>query len=163
MKSDEEKYRFEFKIVPLHAKDRRLDEEIFRKTKDHDERVFNCELVKPTKIEEAAKAEYLLFTPQKLLLIQFVKFVPGKGYNDFLNYYRGEFEDRCRAMWGTDRHGLGIHEILTFFTLGEYDLIILLEAKDLEAYSKFVALHNGPNNSSSTSTQTVTLMGSHPG
>jgi len=176
------KYQFEFRIVPVHAKDEKVDKEIFGKTAENDVRVLSCELLRPKELREvltpdvkpkelgkvlkALKADpssYLVARPQTLLLIQFVRFAPGKGLKDHMRYYREEFEKRCLDVWGMSRHDLGIHEILTFVTSGEYDLIILLEAKNMEAYSKFVATLNQPNASGTTSTQTVVLVAFHPG
>jgi uncharacterized protein with GYD domain len=65
--------------------------------------------------------------------ITMVKFNPGMGAMTFMNA-----ADRVdKTLPGGPRHSRGIHEDITFVTLGQYDMVMVWRAPDLATMGKY--------------------------
>ena len=62
------------------------------------------------------------------------------------------------------RHGMDIHEIVTFLTWGRYDMVVLWDAPDVRTYNKFLVSWINPDGHSPTSSETLTTLSTadHP-
>ena len=120
---EQKKFDYEFKIVPLEKKG------------EGKERPFECRLVR--------KAEnFQLLMPKRQLFLQFIKFAPGMGIKDYLEFYLKQVDGRCEERYGkgmTRHKKFDIHEVLTFVTLGAYDLVVLWDAPDMATFNEFLA------------------------
>ncbi len=111
------------------------------KTKKRVERSFKCDVVK-------TEDGHRLKIPKRQFFIQLVKFTPGKGPKDYTEFYN-EIDEKLRRHGKKTRHELDIHEIATFVTFGQYDMVVLCDAPNMLTYSKFLASYINPGNSSS--------------
>lgn len=75
-------------------------------------------------------ADYMLVHPDRQFIIELVKFAPGMGPKDWVMFHKD-----INAM----RRRMDIHEIATFLTWGEHDMVVLWDAKDLKTYNEFLA------------------------
>jgi len=80
-------------------------------------------------------AEYTLVHPDRQFIIELVKFAPGMGPQDWVDFHKNLNETR---------HKMGIHEIATFLIWGRYDMVVLWDVKDLKTYNEFLALTLNP-------------------
>jgi hypothetical protein len=95
----------------------------------HKERKFKCRTVK--------KGEnYSLMIPERQLFVQLVRFAPGKGPKDYVEFHEN---------FNTPRHKKDIHEIATFLTWGTYDMVVIWDAPNLETYNEFLASWINPS------------------
>jgi len=117
--------------------------------KDGKDRSFEGAVVKET-------SNYKLIKPDRVLLVQLVKFAPGKGPNDYIQAYK-DLDRELRAKYNKTRCEMDCHEITTFLTLGRYDMIVLWDAPDLETYQKVVAASVNPGNSYGNSETHTTM------
>lgn len=90
----------------------------------HKERRFKCRTVKK-------EAKYSLMIPERQFLVQLIRFAPGKGPNDYVEFHES-FNKRRHEKYD-------IHEIATFLTWGNYDMVVIWDAPDLETYNEFLA------------------------
>jgi hypothetical protein len=104
--------------------------------KDKTERSFKGTVIKAT-------PDYKLVKPDRTFFIQMVKFAPGKGPQDYIDSYKA-LDEELKAKYGTDRCGMDCHEIASFLTFGEEDMIVLWDAPDLETYQKVVLASISP-------------------
>jgi len=74
--------------------------------------------------------DYTLIHPDRQFIIELVKFAPGMGPQDWVDFHK-DINDM--------RHKMDIHEIATFLTWGEHDMVVLWDAKDLRTYNEFLA------------------------
>lgn len=79
-----------------------------------------------------------LLKPDRQLLVQLVKFAPGKGPQDYVKYYE-ELDRRLRRRYKKTRHQMDYHEIASFATYGRYDMVVLWDAKDLDTVNRVLA------------------------
>ena len=91
-------------------------------------REFQGDVVKRT-------ADYTLVRPERQFIIELVKFAPGMGPQDWVDFHKDI---------NTMRRKMDIHEIATFLTWGEHDMVVLWDAKDLKTYNEFLAATVGP-------------------
>jgi uncharacterized protein with GYD domain len=66
--------------------------------------------------------------------ITLVKLDPGKGAVNFMK----AIDDVDSKLPGGTRHSRGIHEDMTFVTLGQYDMVVVWRAPDLSTMSKYL-------------------------
>jgi len=65
--------------------------------------------------------------------ITMVKFNPGKGAMNFMK----AVDQVDKTLPGGPRHSRGIHEDMTFVTLGQYDMVMIWRAPDLSTMGKY--------------------------
>ena len=97
--------------------------------------------VKPREFEGDVlkrNADYTLVRPDRQFIVELVKFAPGMGPQDWVDYHKDLNE--IRHKMGKD----GIHEIATFLIWGTYDMVVLWDAEDLKTYNEFLALSVNP-------------------
>jgi hypothetical protein len=81
--------------------------------------------------------------------ITLVKFAPGKGPQDVTNFFdievEGTLKNRGYEAPATDKRGLrrhhgklDVHELFSYVTWGEHDMVIVWDAKDMEAAHEFL-------------------------
>lgn len=101
-------------------------------------------------------ADYALVHPDRQFILQLVKFAPGMGPQDWVDFHK-DLNDV--------RHTMDIHEIATFLTWGEFDMIVLWDAKDLKTYNEFLALTINPKKHSygRSHSHPVAMTLGHPG
>jgi uncharacterized protein with GYD domain len=104
------------------------------------DRTFNCRSVKKDPL-------YSLMIPQRQIFVQLIKFAPGKGPKDYVQFHDG---------MNADRRKMDIHEIATFLTWGRYDMVVIWDAPNLEKYNEFLALWINPTGSPPGSSETLT-------
>lgn len=105
----------------------------------HDKEItFESQVLKKTD-------NYALLSPAQQFFVQFVKFAPGKGPDDYVLAYRS-VDDKLKKLYGKTRCEMGIHEIITFVTYGRYDLVVLFYAPSIKVYNKFLAVFLNPGN-----------------
>jgi uncharacterized protein with GYD domain len=117
--------------------------------KDGKERSFKGTVVKDT-------PDYKLIKPDRVLFVQLVKFAPGKGPNDYVQAYK-DLDRELMSKYNQTRCQMDCHEIVTFLTLGRYDMVVLWDAPDLETYQKVVAASVNPGTGYGSSETHTTL------
>lgn len=117
--------------------------------KDGKERSFKGTVVKDT-------PDYKLIKPDRVLFVQLVKFAPGKGPNDYVQAYK-DLDRELKSKYNQTRCQMDCHEIVTFLTLGRYDMVVLWDAPDLETYQKVVAASVNPGTGYGSSETHTTL------
>ena len=121
------------------------------------ERSFKCDVLQRS-------GRTYLYKPERQFLVQLVKFAPGKGLQDYVKFY-DEIDRRLRKKYRMTRHQMDMHEIVTFVTYGEYDMVVLWDAKDLDTVNKVLAEAINPainpNGFGSSQTQIVAMC-AHP-
>jgi len=68
--------------------------------------------------------------------VMLVKFAAQKGPQnvaDFFDYV----DTKLQQKYGKNRHEMDIHERNTYVTLGQYDMVIVWDAPDMDTASKF--------------------------
>ena len=115
----------------------------------HKERRFRCRTVKRGE-------NYSLMIPERQFFVQLIRFAPGKGPNDYLEFHKNFNKQRHETF--------DIHEIVTFLTWGDYDMAVLWDAPNIEAYNEFLATWINPNNGfpGTSDTLVVALAKRHP-
>jgi hypothetical protein len=79
-----------------------------------------------------------MLKPDRQLLVQLVKFAPGKGPQDYVKYYE-ELDRRLRRRYKKTRHQMDYHEIASFTTYGRFDMVVLWNARDLDTVNLVLA------------------------
>ena len=98
--------------------------------------------------------DYMLIQPDRQFIIEFVKFAPGKGPQDWVDFHKATNVTRCKEK--------NIHEIATFLTWGEYDMVVLWDAPDMKTYNEYLASTVNPQQRSwQSNTQIVPLAMKH--
>lgn len=82
--------------------------------------------------------DYQLVVPSRVFFLQMVKFAPGKGFKDYVDCYDA-VDVELKNKYGKTRCEMGCHEIVSFSTLGRYDMVVLWDAPDLQTYQRIVA------------------------
>ena len=95
------------------------------------ERTFDGKVVKET-------TDYKLVIPNRVFFVQMVKFAPCKGFKDYVDCY-STIDVELKKKYGKTRCEMGCHEIVSFSTLGRYDMVALWDAPDLETYQRVAA------------------------
>lgn len=126
--------------------------------RDKTERFFTGKVVKPT-------ADYKIVKPDRALFVQRVAFAPNAGFKEYIDFYK-QLDDELRKKYGKTRCDMDVHEIATFFTLGDQDMIVLWDAPDCDTFDRIVAegltISSGEGNGYGTSnTSKVTAAGTH--
>jgi len=123
-------------------------------TRDQQEIIFHGRVLKKTD-------NYTLVLPTQQFFVQYVKFAPGKGPDDYVFAYKS-LDDKLKKLYGRTRCEMGIHEIVTFLTYGRFDMVVIWYAPNIQAYDKFVAVLLNPGNDfGTTETQPVMSVMSH--
>lgn len=80
--------------------------------------------------------DYSLILPDRQFFVQLVKFAPGKGPKDWVAFHKPMNERR---------HEMDIHEVATFLTWGEHDMVVIWDAPDVKTYNRFLSSWINPN------------------
>jgi uncharacterized protein with GYD domain len=122
--------------------------------KDKTERTFDGTVVKDG-------PGYKFVKPNRAFFLQLVKFVPGKGFKDYVEAY-AEIDKELKKKYGKTRCEMDCHEIATFLTLGRHDMIVLWDAPDLETFQRVITAAVNPGTGfGSSETQTTLACGVH--
>ena len=96
--------------------------------------------------------------PERQFFVQLVKFAPGKGPKDFFDFYTA-LDKKLKAMYGKTRcEQMDIHEIVSFLTWGQYDMVVLWDAPDMTTANEFLAAWVDPGDYGSSTTLPVGIV-----
>lgn len=107
--------------------------------KDKTEREFTGKVVKGT-------ADYKLVKPDRQFFVELIKFAPGKGPKDYVDFYKRLDEELKRKYGGKTRCQMDVHEIATFLTLGRSDMIVIWDAPNSETFHRVATARVNPGN-----------------
>jgi hypothetical protein len=120
----------------------------------HKKRTFKSKIV-------SHKPGLRLMLPERQFFIQLIKFAPGKGPKDYFDFYI-KLDKKLQQMYGGNRcDGMDIHEIVSFVTWGNYDMVVLWDAPDMRTANKFLAAWVDPDGWNSN-TLPVAVIPMHP-
>jgi len=118
------------------------------------DRSFTGKVVKST-------PDYKLVKPDRFLFLQKVTFAPGNGFQEHIDFYK-HVDNELKKKYGKTRCDMDVHEIATFFTMGDQDMVILWDAPDSDTYYRVVAAGVNPGDSyGNSSTSAVFVCGHH--